>query len=175
MSELALRVITAVVLVAAVLVWYLCLPESWYAGVLVAASLLAIHELLRLSRLGYEPVYLLLAAPIMAGVVYVFALAGLVFLLLAWFAVFVWASRRGEVSFASFLGACWMAAWLAVFVWSLAVAHVRADGAHLIAAVCLGVWSSDIAAYCVGRTWGKHRLCPSISPGKTIEGLIAGL
>lgn len=33
----------------------------------------------------------------------------------------------------------------------------------------------DIAAYCVGIRWGRHRLCPNISPRKTVEGAIAGL
>ena len=33
----------------------------------------------------------------------------------------------------------------------------------------------DIAAYCVGIRWGRHRLCPNISPRKTVEGAVAGL
>lgn len=36
-------------------------------------------------------------------------------------------------------------------------------------------WVNDSAAYFVGRTWGRHKLIPSVSPGKTIEGSIAGI
>ena len=33
----------------------------------------------------------------------------------------------------------------------------------------------DIAAYFIGRYFGKHKLCPSISPKKTVEGAVAGV
>ncbi len=42
----------------------------------------------------------------------------------------------------------------------------------LVMVVC---WSMDTAAYAVGKTLGRRKLCPTISPGKTVEGAAAGL
>ena len=42
-------------------------------------------------------------------------------------------------------------------------------------AVLILVWIADTAAYFVGRGFGRHRLAPSISPGKTWEGAAGGL
>ncbi|MBA1333893.1 MAG: Phosphatidate cytidylyltransferase [Firmicutes bacterium] len=36
-------------------------------------------------------------------------------------------------------------------------------------------WSEDTAAYFVGINLGKHKLCPSISPNKSVEGALGGL
>jgi len=36
-------------------------------------------------------------------------------------------------------------------------------------------FGSDGFAYLVGRTWGRHKLCPSVSPKKTVEGAVGGL
>ena len=47
--------------------------------------------------------------------------------------------------------------------------------ADLLSFFFLVLMGSDTAAYYVGRTFGKHKLAPSISPGKTWEGLIGGL
>ena len=38
-----------------------------------------------------------------------------------------------------------------------------------------GTWGADIAAYFIGRQWGRRRLAPHLSPGKTVEGTVAGL
>lgn len=43
----------------------------------------------------------------------------------------------------------------------------------LLTAVC--VWATDSAAYLVGRSLGKHKLAPALSPNKTIEGSLGGL
>jgi len=37
-----------------------------------------------------------------------------------------------------------------------------------------GVWAADVAAYAVGSSFGRRKIAPAISPGKTWEGTIAG-
>jgi phosphatidate cytidylyltransferase len=49
------------------------------------------------------------------------------------------------------------------------------DGPKLVFFLLLVVWMGDTGAYYVGRSLGKHRLSPRISPKKTIEGLAGGV
>lgn len=48
-------------------------------------------------------------------------------------------------------------------------------GGFLIAFPITVTWIADSAAYFAGRRWGRNKLVPRISPGKTVEGGIAGL
>ena len=47
--------------------------------------------------------------------------------------------------------------------------------AQLVLLVLALVWIADTAAYFVGRAWGRHKLAPSVSPGKTWEGAAGAL
>ncbi len=49
------------------------------------------------------------------------------------------------------------------------------DGAWLLLIAILIVKCSDIGAYFVGSRFGRHKLAPRISPGKTVEGMFGGL
>jgi phosphatidate cytidylyltransferase len=48
-------------------------------------------------------------------------------------------------------------------------------GVSYVLLCLLGAWLGDSGAYFVGSKFGKHKLCPKISPKKTVEGAIGGL
>ncbi len=65
--------------------------------------------------------------------------------------------------------------WLVLSVAWLALAAAKSRGVgFILSALCL-VWMADIAAYFGGRAFGRRKLAPSISPGKSWEGVWSGM
>jgi phosphatidate cytidylyltransferase len=64
---------------------------------------------------------------------------------------------------------------LALWAAWLALAQGRALGLNFLLSVFCLVWAADICAYFAGRAFGKRKLAPSISPGKSWEGVWGGM
>ncbi len=49
------------------------------------------------------------------------------------------------------------------------------NGAYLVLAVFMLIWTADTGAYFSGKRFGKHKLSPQVSPGKTVEGAMGAM
>jgi phosphatidate cytidylyltransferase len=96
-----------------------------------------------------------------------FILAGLFWMAAApW-----WLSRKLRPSPSACAAAGWLVAWPMWF----ALIVLRDLSPWLLLAIAALVWVADIAAYFAGKRFGKHKLAPAVSPGKTWEGVAGGL
>ena len=69
----------------------------------------------------------------------------------------------------------WLVGWLLLLPAWAAMVELARQSAWLLLATMSVVWVADIAAYFAGRRWGRHKLAPAISPGKTWEGAAGAL
>lgn len=68
-----------------------------------------------------------------------------------------------------------MAVWVVVGASSLGLLLARPDGVWFVLAGTALTVTNDIGAYAFGRNWGRNKMAPSISPGKTWEGFAGAL
>ena len=69
----------------------------------------------------------------------------------------------------------WLLGAFALWLAWLAVAQARTVSINFLLSVLCLVWMADVAAYFGGRAWGKTKLAPSISPGKSWAGVWSGI
>jgi len=177
------RIVTAVVLLA-VLLPALFAPVAWPFAVLTLVVIGAAGwEWARLNgvaELGSIVLGLMLAAAcgfaLWAGWAATAPRAVWWGATLVWVLGGVWALKVGPAGWPGLSGAMRCALGL-VALWTawLALANAKSIGINFILSIFCLVWAADIAAYFGGKTFGKRKLAPAISPGKSWEGVWSGM
>jgi phosphatidate cytidylyltransferase len=183
-SGLKQRVLTAIVLVPLLLGGMFLLPTLAWALLMSVPATLGALEWSRLAgyRRGGSVIFSAVVAATCLGFIALGAVAPslsaktagatvMLYLLALVFwsiAVPLWLFRGWRVTQPVVLGA---AGWIVLMPAWLAIVALQRTAALLLA-VLLAVWIADIAAYFAGRRFGRRKLAPQISPGKTWEGVI---
>ena len=180
------RIITAIVLIAAFIPALFKLPDVYWAGLMLLITLLALREWAQMVGLSNTQnlVYLLISLVIGLTVIWhlqqnnlhhffyqsltIFAISVCFWVLIVpiWFAKQF--KLRGLIP-KTLLG------WLLMFPLWLALVCAKIVDAKLVLVLLATIWIADSAAYFAGKNFGKHKLAPSISPGKTWEGVAGAL
>ena len=92
--------------------------------------------------------------------------------LLVWVGLIALSGQTSSVSRARLVGPLIICPSIAL----IPVIHATdSNGPIVLLAAFAAIWGSDTGAYFSGRKWGKYRLAPKVSPGKTWEGVSGGL
>jgi phosphatidate cytidylyltransferase len=176
------RVITAAVLVVVLLAVVLWLPDWATVAALTIVVLAGAWEwsaFLRISQAWQRWLYVAVVAALLP-LVWHFTQNPNGLRLVLQIAVVWWIVALGWVMFAPRLVSSWAAAIAGVLAlvpaW-IALSRLRLDfprGAEWVLFALILVQVADIGAFFVGRRFGRRRLAPNVSPGKTWEGVIGG-
>ena len=179
MSPLVSRVVIAAILLPLV-IGLVYLGGWWLFGLALAGGLLALHELYVMVR-DLRPLvlggYLGFVATLLG-----LQLGGLEWMLGGLLVTFVFAfvvyglggvRQSATSSFGvTLLGVVWVGAGLGCL---LLIRDIPDFGFWAVMAVLFTVFAADTGAFFVGRTFGRHRLAPAISPAKSWEGFAGGV
>jgi len=188
-SELARRTIFAVIAApASIAIVYF---GDWALAILLSVlAALAAWELFRMARetgvQPLEPPGIVLAALIPIAIhaqrlgVYSLSLTAVVAMVLVLFASTIWLRGPQGKPLATIAITAFGVLYASLFSYIYALRyHDYAVGARagtaLVVLPVLLTWATDIGAYMFGRTFGRKKLIPAISPGKTVEGAVGGL
>lgn len=175
------RILTALILIPCVL-FALFSGISWLFTSLVVIILAALSfeysQLVPLNNLMYKIIFILLTQALVWPMLNLGLFWCLTLDFIIWCGIFValWSDPVSK---------CWWShPWLIfmialivlpVFASTLLAMYALPNGAFYILYVLCVVWATDIGAYFVGKLYGKHKLIPWISPGKTYEGMFGGI
>jgi phosphatidate cytidylyltransferase len=180
------RILTAAVLIALVLAAIFLLPARAFGVVLLVVVSLAAHEWANLAgwrdgrALSFVIVVLVSGGALLFGpfgftegfadsVVLAICGAATLFWL---FAAPPWVVQRWALRAPLLLA---VVGWIVLIGAWLALVELKARSPGLVLAAMAIVWIADTAAYFGGRSFGKHKLAPAVSPGKTWEGAYFGV
>jgi len=175
------RTLTGAALLVVLVVVLLFLP-AWCAAVLLTGMVvMAVSELLKTTGLVDNNRLLMYAQGVAFvipwasyfGTDYYRALIALILVVVLFFSEML--RTHGQLPFQQVAMAL-VAGLLIPFLLS-ALVRIRLldNGVYLIAAPFVMAFMPDTGAYLVGCAIGKHKLCPNISPKKTVEGLVGGI
>lgn len=178
MTPLLRRVLTAALLLAVFVPAVLWAP-AWLWALLMAAVIgMAAHEWARLSHFPVWPARLYAGLLTVCALILPYGLttdwpvfqSGLILLALTFWLVVapLWLLGRWHAA-APFARAA-VGVVVLLPTWA-ALLYLHARGPAVLLGVIAVVWIADTAAYFAGRHFGRHKLAPAISPGKTWEGV----